>query len=274
MPLTESRTFCIHHSNCDAFERLRPSGYLRLMQEAAFDASAAAGYDLDAYRELDHNWLIRETDVEFLRPARYGDEVIVTTYVKDFRRIRSQRAYELRDAASGEMMAQAVTDWVYLDMSTGRPAPIPDEMKVAFFPEGPPDEAAPRERFPSAPKPESGVFGMRRRVRWSDIDAMAHVNNAAYVTFVVDAHMERLAEGGWTLKRMLEQGVVATPRRLRIEYRVPALLDDLLRVAAWPDGDDVHYTLVRQADGELLARAVGSWLWTNAETGEMVEVAA
>jgi acyl-CoA thioesterase FadM len=114
---------------------------------------------------------------------------------------------------------------------------------------------------------------MRYLVRWSDIDGMAHVNNAAYLRFVVDAHMQRLAEEGWTLERMLERGVAPTPRRLRIEYRVPALLGDVLRISCRGDGDEVHYAIARDGDGELLARAVGSWRWTDSETGEAVEVA-
>jgi hypothetical protein len=33
------------------------------MQETAFDASTAAGYDQARYAELGHHWLIRETEI-------------------------------------------------------------------------------------------------------------------------------------------------------------------------------------------------------------------
>jgi hypothetical protein len=55
------------------------------MQETAFDASAAAGYDLDRYRELQRAWLVRETDITYLRPLVYNDRFIVKTWVPDFR---------------------------------------------------------------------------------------------------------------------------------------------------------------------------------------------
>jgi acyl-CoA thioesterase FadM len=77
------------------------------MQETAFDASAVAGYDLDRYRELQGAWLVRETDITYLRPLAYDDRGIVKTWVLDFRRVRSRRAYELRHADSGEIAAQA-----------------------------------------------------------------------------------------------------------------------------------------------------------------------
>ena len=59
------------------------ANYLRYMQETAFDASAVAGYDLDRYREIKRAWLVRETDITYLRPLVYDDRVIVRTWVLD-----------------------------------------------------------------------------------------------------------------------------------------------------------------------------------------------
>jgi len=54
------------------------------MQETAFDASAAAGYDLAEYNRIGKYWLIRETDIEYLKPVFYGDTIEVKTWVMDF----------------------------------------------------------------------------------------------------------------------------------------------------------------------------------------------
>src|SRR5690606_30982183 len=93
MPFTYSRTFRVRYYECDAYGHLNNANYLRYMQETAFDASAAAGYGLQAYEALGHFWLIRETDIEYRRPLRYDDTVTVTTWVANFRRARSQRVY-------------------------------------------------------------------------------------------------------------------------------------------------------------------------------------
>jgi hypothetical protein len=53
MPLTHTRPFRVRHYECDVHGRLRAASYLRYMQEAAFDASAAAGYDLAHYETLE-----------------------------------------------------------------------------------------------------------------------------------------------------------------------------------------------------------------------------
>lgn len=276
MPFTYSRTFRVRYYECDAYGHLNNANYLRYMQETAFDASAAAGYDLQAYEALGHFWLIRETDIEYRRPLRYDDSVTVTTWVANFRRARSQRVYEFQ-GPDGGLAARAVTDWVYLDAGTGKPATIPEEMKAAFFPEGVPDDVPPRERFPDAPPPPPGVFTLRRHVEWRDLDPQWHVNNANYLAFCEEAGI-RIGEAyGWSFERMREEGFGLVARRTQIEYRLPAVLTDELDVATWVSGMRAasglrHYLISRASDGAVVARALTHVVSVNPETGRPVRV--
>lgn len=253
MPLVHSRTFRVRHYECGPEGRVHPANYLRYMQEAAFDASAAAGYDLARYQAMGSHWLIRETEIDYLRPLRYGDAFELRTWVADFRRVRSRRAYEVRLAATGAPVARASTDWVFLDTATERPASIPEEMKAAFFPEGLLPQAEPRERFPDL-LPPPDAFRQRRRVERRDLDPAGHVNNAIYVTYVEECGRQRAIVQDRAADGML------WPRQHRLEYRLPALLDDELELITWTvDGENsrpARYTWVqRAADGILLARA-------------------
>src|SRR5664279_89844 len=154
------------------------------MQESALDASAAVGYDEARYAQLGTIWLIRETNIEYLQSLRFGDSVELTTWVGDFRRVRSRRFYELRNAATGEMVAKASTDWVYIERESSRPARVPPEMVTAFAPEGMPEASAARDHFPEPPPAPPGVFTLRREVEWRDIDTAQHVNNATYLNYM------------------------------------------------------------------------------------------
>lgn len=247
------------------------------MQEAAFDASAAAGYDMDRYHALGRFWLTRETEIEHLAPLRYGDSVETKTWVADVRKIRSRRAYELRVAASGELAARAHTDWVYLDRATGRPAPIEPEMILAFSPEGAPELAPPRSRFPAVPAPPVGVFRLTRRVDPRDLDQVGHVNNAVYLEYLEDCSARALAAYGWPEERLLARQAVPVARRHRIEYRQPALLDDELEVATWGSavnqGSMVrHFTVTRVGDGALVARARTLSIWIDRDTASLAAI--
>ena len=190
MALTHVRTFRVRHYECDVHGQVNNANYLRYMQEAAFDASAAAGYDMARYEALGCHWLVRETEVQYLHPLQYGDSVDVKTWVTDFRRVRSRRAYELRNSHSGELVAQGMTDWVYLDSEKLRPVPIPGEMKAAFFPDGPPAIVPPRSRFPCPAPVSQKVYYQRRRVEWRDLDPAQHVNNAVYLAYIEDCTVQ------------------------------------------------------------------------------------
>ena len=279
MPVIHERTFKVRHYECDAYGHVNHANYVRYMQEAAFDATAAAGYDLPRYEAMERMWLVRHTDVTYLSSLTYGDSVIVKTWVVDFRRVRSRRAYELRLASSGEIVARAMTDWVFLDRQTLRPVTIPAELIQAFMPGGQPAEVPPREHFPQAPAPPAGVFKMRLRVEWRDIDGAQHANNATYITYLENCSVQVAAALGWPMSRMREAGFGIIARRYQIEYLLPALQDDELELSTWVS--DVkratavrHYTIHRVTDGVLLARAHGLWVWVDLASGRPQRVPA
>jgi acyl-CoA thioester hydrolase len=257
---------------CDAYGHVNHANYIRWAQEAAFDASAAAGYDFERYIALGTTWLIRETEIEYLRPARYGDSVDVKTWVDDFRRVRSRRAYEFRFSGTDTLVARATTDWVYLDSSSLRPLTIPEEMKLGFYPEGPPGESPPRQRFPTPPPAPPGAFVQRRRAEWRDLDEVGHVNNAVYLNYIEDCGMQMAAARGWPLARMTAAGFAVVARQHRIEYKLPALLDDELEIATWlsdVQGSSAvrHTVITRPGDGALLQRARTVHVWIDLKSG-------
>lgn len=263
----------VRYDECDMYGHVNHATYLRYMQEAAFAASAALGFDATRYEAMNRAWLVRESDIVYLAPLRYGDTVDVKTWVLDYRRVRSRRAYELRNKATGELAARAITDWIFIDRATQRPVSIPEEVSAAYLPDGAPDETPPREPFPEAPDPPPGAYRQQRRVQWSDVDPTKHVNNAVYLSYLEDCAVRDAVSRGWPIQRMLEEGGFAiVARRYRIEYRQQALLDDELEVMTWIS--DVkratavrHYTIRRAADGELLSRAWALWVWVDVNSG-------
>lgn len=273
MQVFHERTFRVRHYECDAYGHVNHANYVRYMQETAFDASAAVGYDIARYKQLGLFWLVRETDVTYLRPLTYGDSVIVKTWVEDFRRVHSRRAYELRCAASGELVAQGSTDWVLLSDQDNRLTPIPEEMVLAFAPSGETENSPPRERFPKAPPPPKSPFTIQKTVGWRDLDPAVHVNNAMYLSFMEDAGGQAVAHFGSSLSRLLAENVGIVVRRFRIEYKVPALMDDELEITTYLS--DVrratavrHYLIHRPKDDTLIARAHVLNVCVNLQSGQ------
>jgi len=277
MPHTHTCSFRVRHYECDAFGHVNNATYLRYMQEAAFDASTAAGYSPARYAELNRQWLVRETDVEYLAPLRYGDFVEVKTWVVDFQRVTSRRAYEFY--RQGAPVAKAYTDWVFLELGTGRPVAIPQELAEAFFLEGAPDTGPARTKFSAPPAPPPGLFTMRRRVEWRDIGPAGHVNNAVYLAYVDDCGFQVSAAHGWPLSRMAAEGFAIIVRRHRIQYLRSALLDEELEIATWASGlkqrsGTRHYLIRRAGDGELLTRVQTVYVWVDIASGRPIRIPA
>lgn len=277
MPAIYERAFRVRYDECDAYGHVKHASYLRFMQESAFDASADVGYGFATYDAMNRIWIVRDTDIIFLRPLAYGNTVIVKTWVADFRRVRSVRKYELRLANSNEPVAKAYTDWVFLNSNTLRPAIIPPKLVNAFISEGQTAGAVERKRFPAPPAPPTGLFRTRRRVQWRDIDRAQHVNNTRYLAYMEDCASEFIRERGWSVGRMMSAGFSIIARQYRIEYQQPARIDDELEIATWVS--DLkratavrHYTVSRISDGQLLARARALWVWVDLETGTPVPI--
>lgn len=277
MALTHVRTFRVRHYECDAYGHVNNVNYLRYMQETAFDASAAAGYDMARYEALGCHWLVRETEVEYLRPLRYGDSIEVKTWVADFRRVRSRRVYEMRNTLTGTVVARGMTDWVYLETATGRPTPIPSEMMAAFFPDGPPASVPPRSRFPALPPAAPEVYRQRRRIEWRDLDPAQHVNNAIYLAYIEDCGLQVAAAYGWPQERMRQEGFAIVARRHQVQYLVPALMDDTVEIATWVSSIRHstalrHFVISRVSDGARLARARTLWVLVDTESGRLIRI--
>jgi acyl-CoA thioester hydrolase len=87
-------------------------------------------------------WVARMHRIEYLSPAFAGEAITVHTWVANFRKVRSLRRYKFIRATDQKVLAQGETDWVLVDVATGRPRGIPTEMATLF--ELVPDEQEPR----------------------------------------------------------------------------------------------------------------------------------
>ena len=117
--------------------------FVRWMQDAAVRHADASGCTA-ATRDAWATWVARSHHVEFLKPAFAGDRVRVRTWVADFRRAFSMRRYRFLRAADGALLSKGETDWVFVDVKSGRPKSVPENIKVMF-------DVAPEGWEPEAP---------------------------------------------------------------------------------------------------------------------------
>ena len=272
MPSEHTETFRIRHDECDAYGVLNNAAYLRLAQETAWRHSIAAGFPPAYYESLRRAWLARDTEIDYLRPVRYGEQLEVKTFVPAIRRALARRTYEFRIAGSTELVARAHTDWVFFDLTAESPATIPSEIIEALFGGATAPPVLKRAAFPEPPPPPPGAVTWRRRVEWRDIDPLGHLNNAVYFSYTEEAAIAAGERYGITHASSTQSGLGWAVKRSRIEYLLPAQAGDELEVLTWlgavkPASAERHYLILRAVERELLARAQTLWLTVDLETG-------
>ena len=106
--------------------------YIRWMQAAAIAHSAAQGWPAQRYQEIGAGWVARSHQIEYLQAAFAGDEVVVYTWVSNFRKIRSLRKYKIVRRQDGTVLAVAETDWAFIGLAPRGPRRLPTELIESF----------------------------------------------------------------------------------------------------------------------------------------------
>ena len=71
------------------------------------------------------------------------------------------------------------------------------------------------------------------RVRFHEVDALGHVNNAAYLNYLEQAAIDHATFLGLDLLRLQALGGVFVARRHEVVFLKPTFAGDLLRVVTW-----------------------------------------
>jgi medium-chain acyl-[acyl-carrier-protein] hydrolase len=236
------QSYRVRFDECSADGNLRSSGYLRYVHDLAWLHSEQAGLGRDWYAARRLTWLIRALELDVVGEAAYGSTLAVSTEVLGFRRAWARRRSEVTEGEGQRVLATALIDWILLDQG-GRPTRIPAEILEAF-------DARARGGFtplrtgltdtpPHAP-------ARQFTPRWSELDPMGHVNNAAHLDYVD----EQLADAG----RSVSTG--RHPRRYRIEYAAPVEHGLDLTAYGWADDLAWCYRLCDAAGRDLVRARV------------------
>ena len=138
------------------------------------------------------------------------------------------------------------------------------------------------------PEPGIQVCESLVRVRFHEVDALGHVNNAAYLNYLEQAAIDHAALLGLDLERLRSLGGVFVARRHEVIFRLPAHAGDVLRIVTWleaPRGARVErrYAVFRDAgqardvplggrltdaeaidrDGDWIVQAATEWVFAS-----------
>ena len=230
--MEQSTTFNVRYYECDSHGHLGAANYLRYMQQAAFDAHRAAGYNRQHMADLGLSMLISQSRLQFKRPLFFRNEVVVTTNANAFRRVSYQRGYDFH-LADGTQVASGDSEWVLVDAETEGAVDMTPEMMAALAGQG---VEPVKEKFtPIAPLPPAppNVFTFPKEVVWRDVTASRHMDNAVFLEHFTEAGMRVSGHYGWTTDKAIDEGLGWFARSLEIAYHKPLHLNDQVEISTW-----------------------------------------
>ena len=105
--------------------------YVQWMQDVAVRHYESIG-GVPPTQAIGATWVVRSHTIEYLKPAFAGDEIEIRTWVATLRRVRSLRRYEFIRKLDGKLLAKGETDWVFVDVRSGYPVAIPENIAALF----------------------------------------------------------------------------------------------------------------------------------------------
>ena len=105
--------------------------YLRWIQDVAIAHSEAVGLPFSTYYAGGAVFVVRRHIIDYLRPALRGDTLTVRTWISSASAATCERETEIKHA-DGQVIAHGVTTWSYVDVKTGRPKRIGDDIRARF----------------------------------------------------------------------------------------------------------------------------------------------
>ena len=132
MPAVFDWSYIVDQTDLDEIGHANNISYLKWMQSAALEHSAAQGWPPEAYQKLGHGWVVRSHQIEYLTSAYLQDEIIVRTSVENMKKVTSRRRYSILRARDQVVLAKAATEWAFIEYATGTPRRIPQEISSCF----------------------------------------------------------------------------------------------------------------------------------------------
>lgn len=134
-------TLRVNPADLDGWGHVNNGVYVRWVEEVA-----VAHWEALTTPEIraEVGWVLMRHEIDYLRPATLGEELIVRTAVEYVARLRVDRVTDVRRARDGEVLARSRTVWCPMDPRTGRPRRVWQELRELFAEPSPLPWAPPR----------------------------------------------------------------------------------------------------------------------------------
>lgn len=183
-----SRDYEIPHRltyyECDELGHPTLSMVMSMFSVVGDEQSEQLGLTQEKVQGTGGSWVFTNFEGELnLQPLNIGDNIILGTRATSYNRFFATREFWLRDEKGNEY-ARVKALLVFMNLTTRKIQSIPDEVITPY--QAPQVARMPRGKRPTQIADDAPVTTKDYHVRYFDIDANRHVNNARYFDWLLD----------------------------------------------------------------------------------------
>ena len=182
MGVTFTKAYPMNYYDFDKNYRLKTVSLMNTLQDISTLHFETATAHL-AKELLDGVWVIVEWQVDMHKIPEQIEPLILTTEPSYFRKFIAYRNYFIK-SPSGVLLGTGISKWAYINKTTRRQSNIPKLLNELFKVEEHAEK--PDKILMDALQVEQSEIYHTKSV-YSDIDINNHVNNVAYIRWVMDA---------------------------------------------------------------------------------------
>lgn len=209
----------ITYYQIDQSGRLSPAALLAALQNTAIAHADHLGYTLEEMEKRQCGWVVIHWHIAIERMPKHLEQMRLDTWCSKCRGMQAERCYSIYDQ-NGEILAKAMSRWVFMDFAKRKATVVPKDMIEAYGSNQTP--AIEGEKFNMPKQKEGDVVGQQEFVvTRRDTDTNYHVNNVKYLEWALDDVPDEIYDH-MTLKdiRMLYRKECRRGEKVRTETTV------------------------------------------------------
>ena len=128
-------TVTVGSQHQDEFGHTNNIAYLKWLEQIAWAHSNYLGLTIDTYKRLGCGCVVRKHELNDLLPTYLGDELHIATWISaNDGKLSTVRDYQIIRQSDGKTVFTGRTNFITVDMVTGKPKRMPVEFIEAYIP--------------------------------------------------------------------------------------------------------------------------------------------
>lgn len=123
----------VRPDDIDMFNHVHNSKYLDYVLAARYEQMEKFyGMSWEAFEKMGYGWVVAKVTINFKRPLKMGDKMIVRTAILEMNEKGSNVQFEIINKTTGKVSSDGIFEYVMIDLKTQRSCKVTEDMIKAY----------------------------------------------------------------------------------------------------------------------------------------------